>query len=89
MLFLHITNIYADPQFYFIIDPWDLFTSDRLIIQDGVKFEATIQDLESVSSIRAQKVRRFSEIKSYKVYLDVASDNSLTLSRFKLSPDIP
>ncbi|KAI1451148.1 hypothetical protein F5Y02DRAFT_18390 [Annulohypoxylon stygium] len=59
MLFLHITNIYADPQFYFIIDPWDLFTSDRLIIQDGVKFEATIQDLESVSSIRAQKIQTF------------------------------
>ncbi|KAI0902598.1 hypothetical protein F4806DRAFT_491069 [Annulohypoxylon nitens] len=48
MILVRVINIYTDPQIHFIVDPWVLLASHSLIIQDGLKFEATIQDVKTV-----------------------------------------
>ncbi|KAI1388885.1 uncharacterized protein F4822DRAFT_443674 [Hypoxylon trugodes] len=44
LVLVRITGIYTNPRFYFIIDPWELLIFNRLVLQDGFRFEASIDD---------------------------------------------
>ncbi|KAI0103551.1 heterokaryon incompatibility protein-domain-containing protein [Daldinia grandis] len=49
---IRASNVFEDPQFCFIVDPWRLVVSDRLRLMENSKFLATIEDIATVASFK-------------------------------------